>query len=32
MSEKIGCGTVILIIFIGILALGALGMDGGALK
>lgn len=32
MSEKIGCGTVLLIALIIVVALGALGMDGGALK
>lgn len=31
-SEKIGCGTVLLIVIIVIVALGALGMDGGALR
>lgn len=31
-SERIGCGTVLLIIIIVIIALGALGMEGGALK
>lgn len=31
-SEKIGCGTVLLIILAIVVALGALGMDGGALK
>lgn len=31
-SERIGCGTVVLIILGIIVALGALGMDGGALR
>lgn len=32
MSEKIGCGTVLILVVLGVIALGVLGMDGGALK